>query len=519
MVSCASDESDSAKNSDAEGKTVFATEALTTRTSGVYNGNQIDFSWTPEDKLWVNDHSTLLSSKWSNIAGTQTSAKFRFDETLTEPTYPVRYTGKKAQRGDRVTIATSQSQSVPNDAAHIGEDGDCGTAIATLENGVYKFKLDHRAAYITFTPFYANEQLSDDVYVKSIKITANEPLAGTYDFDDTDGIKTSTVTAPSKSITLTLGEAFTIPTTATYSKNAGIMVVAPGTYTGVHVDYELVDKKTGADGYIRQTYSNPITFTAGKNKVMKGASFAMTNYQPNYYAWGATNPIWYNTAGAKPVLYSESLTPNLDASNSADMNTTVASGAGTTAQVTTAPFKDAINVNEAELYAFFGDPHYDIRTMWVENGHIFSHGIWFKKLDKIVPSLSHPAAYGWQSSGVQFNYQRNDYWKNWQEGDKDGELATGPKWTTNNVAQGKPANTNDYFYIPALGYTNVNGVLSRSLDGYEGVYWLSDGINVNFPTEPNQALCLHFGKEEVGLNIDSRKNYYPVFNGATLKQE
>ena len=156
----------------------------------------------------------------------------------------LRYTGNGNTQSDKVTIKAFQTQQTPNDASHIGTDGDCGTAKATRNGGRYTFKLDHKAAYLTFTPYYSKDELDNSVTVKSIKVTANENLAGTFDFND-NGLQTTSVTAPSKSVTLALTGAFNIPKASDHNKNAAIMVVAPGTYTNFTVEYTLADSQTG----------------------------------------------------------------------------------------------------------------------------------------------------------------------------------------------------------------------------------------------------------------------------------
>ena len=202
LASCGNDDTVQGDGSQGEkelkGLTEFAvkvTEQPTaTRTTGLYTGSRIDFYWTKDDRLWVNNTatSTLIQSTRDNInsqliAGGVTkvpTAKFYFPGTYTEATYPVRYTGYGNNAGDKVTIKAAQAQTTPNDGSHIGADGDCGTAIANRGgDGKYTFTLLHKAAYLTFTPYYSHG-FADDVKVTQIKVTANEALAGEFDFDD-----------------------------------------------------------------------------------------------------------------------------------------------------------------------------------------------------------------------------------------------------------------------------------------------------------------------------------------------
>lgn len=125
------------------------TKAAQTRTTGQYSGSGINFYWTAGDPLWVNKAETgepdLQQSTGSDIAehlesSTITggvkraaSASFYFDGTFTAQQYKVRYTGKNGTK-DKVTIKNEQTQTVVNDASHIGESGDCGTAVAQRQS-------------------------------------------------------------------------------------------------------------------------------------------------------------------------------------------------------------------------------------------------------------------------------------------------------------------------------------------------------------------------------------------------
>lgn len=75
--------------------------------------------------------SILTASTMSGGVQRADNAKFWFDGTHTYPTYPVRYTGKNSTSSDKVTIKAEQLQTIPNDASHLGESGDCGTTVPT----------------------------------------------------------------------------------------------------------------------------------------------------------------------------------------------------------------------------------------------------------------------------------------------------------------------------------------------------------------------------------------------------
>ena len=173
FAGCASDDTANKQNEQelgTEGLTSFVEEDNTTRTTGEYDGSGLNFYWTAGDRLWVNtgtatspvlkqdsknNISDLLVANPAIPTGVKRAAKakFWFAGTYTASSYPVRYTGKNGAK-DKVTIKSYQMQDIPNDASHIGKDGDCGIAQAQKQSdGRYHFTLDHKAAYITFMPY------------------------------------------------------------------------------------------------------------------------------------------------------------------------------------------------------------------------------------------------------------------------------------------------------------------------------------------------------------------------------
>ena len=256
------DSGNGAENKDLTGKTSFSiTSEAKTRTSGVYDSG-VNFYWTTNDNIWVKSGSTLTASSSNNITSTTASAKFYFDGIYTAQSYPVRYTGNASNSGNTVTIATSQNQDEANNATQLGTVGDCGVGTATRQtDGSYKFALNHEASYITFMPYYSKEELAASAVVTQINVTVanGESLAGTFNFSDS-GLGTANSSSSSNSVTLTLNgtsseTGFPIPKAATASKNAAIMVVAPGTYSTFKVTYTLYDSVTGTKSTISYTYS------------------------------------------------------------------------------------------------------------------------------------------------------------------------------------------------------------------------------------------------------------------------
>ena len=499
------DYSNSAKDKDLTGKTSFSiTSEAKTRTSGVYNSG-VDFYWTPSDNIWVNSGSTtsptLTASSSNNITSTTTSAKFYFDGTYTAASYPVRYTGNASTSGNTVTIATSQNQDEANNATQLGTVGDCGVGTATRQtDGSYKFTLSHKASYITFMPYYSKEALDASAVVTQIKVEAanGEKLAGTFNFSDT-GL--GAANSSSNSVTLTLNgtsptPGFPIPTTATASKNAAIMVVAPGTYSTFKVTYTLYDSVTRTNSTISYTYSD-INCTAGKNQVIK-TDLGMATYtsrKTNYYMWDAKSNYWDGYENSQPLL------------NDAEDTNYATSSADTRWYNTAFTYKvqkKAINSCKDEptfealtWYIKEGSPKLDNKTLWVFAHHLYVGGIWLKKQSKIS---------GFSS---EENCPGTDKW----------ELGKDIKFTV--AISGKPESSvrRDYFYLPALGQYKKGKLTDLGKKGY---YWASTPNPVNSGPESAgygnviSANCLRFGTDPELNNVYVR-NYYERYVGMQVQ--
>ena len=491
------DPNNSAKDKDLTGKTSFSiTSEAKTRTSGVYDGSGVDFYWTTNDNIWVNSGSatspTLTASSSNNITSTTASAKFYFDGTYTAASYPVRYTGNASSSGNTVTIATSQNQDEANNATQLGTVGDCGVGTATRQtDGSYKFTLSHKASYITFMPYYSKEALDASAVVTQIKVEAanGEKLAGTFNFSDS-GL--GAANSSSNSVTLTLNgnsstTGFPIPTTATASKNAAIMVVAPGTYSTFKVTYTLYDSVTGTKSTISYTYSD-INCTAGKNQVIK-TDLGMATYtsrKTNYYMWDAKSNYWNGYENSQPLLNNAENTNYAKLSDDTRWYNTAFTNKVQTKAINSC--KDEPTFEALTWYIKEGSPKLDNKTLWVFAHHLYVGGIWLKKQSKIS---------GFSS---EVNYPGTNTWIS------GGDI----KFTV--AISGKPESSvrSDYFYLPALGQY-VDGKLTGL--GEKGYYWASTPNPVNNGSRDAgygkiiSANCLRFGIDAQLNNVYVR-NYY-----------
>ena len=496
------DSGNGAENKDLTGKTSFSiTSEAKTRTSGVYDSG-VNFYWTTNDNIWVKSGSTLTASSSNNITSTTAaSAKFYFDGTYTAASYPVRYTGNASTSGNTVTIATSQNQDEANNATQLGTVGDCGVGTATRQtDGSYKFTLSHKASYITFMPYYSKEALDASAVVTQINVTVanGEKLAGTFNFSDS-GL--GAANSSSNSVTLTLNgtsstTGFPIPTTATASKNAAIMVVAPGTYSTFKVTYTLYDSVTGTNSTISYTYSG-INCTAGKNQVIK-TDLGMATYtsrKTNYYMWDAKSNYWNGYESSQPLLNNDENTNYARSSADTRWYNTAFTYKVQTKAINSC--KDEPTFEALTWYIGAGSPQLDNKTLWVFANHLYVGGIWLKKQSKI----SHFSS--------EENYQGTNTWDSGED----------IKFTV--AISGKPESSvrSDYFYLPALGQYKYGKLIDLGKKGY---YWASTPNPVNNGPESAgygnviSANCLRFGIDKQSNNVYVR-NYYERYVGMQVQ--
>ena len=517
MSACASEE---ANKQEPEQKQEPGTEGLTafvvdegTRTTADYDGSGLNFYWTAGDDLWVNNNTalpavvsknstnnigTLLAPKPANDKKTPT-AKFYFAGNFTAPSYTVRYTGKNSPSGSKVTIKAQQTQTIPNDASHIGEDGDCGTAVATKPAGgsKYNFTLDHKAAYLTFTPYNSQNAISA-VHIAQIKVTADKAICGQFDFND-NGINLTSRPAPSaanRSITLTLNTTatntgFPIHTGSApdYTKNSAVMVLAPGTYSTFTVEYTLRDNTTQKSGTITKTYNN-LTLNAGKNRRV-AADLQVKDYSPwfnNIYQWDAKAPYWDGVT--LPDVIQSNINYNSYGTPSANSHYNPDNSGIINAYYSC---KDLPNVNEMLYYVWYGNAHYDNSTLYAYKGHLYTGGLWLKKQSVIYKYLK-AAGYNQLSSQAAMK-------EKFCSSPSDAGTDQRPRYIGFQArvpTAGIPTPTSDYFYLPALGVF-ITGTLYGA--GSVGDYWTSTG----FRSSSTAAYDLIFQPTRVEVNLQEQR--------------
>ena len=385
------------------------------------------FFWETGDNIWVDKGGTLVASTSSDITGKTKTARFQLSGSFPNSSYPVYYTGKGSTSGDEVTIATSQTQSVPNDFSHLGVSGDCGAASATNNGTTFFFQLEHKAAYLCFLPRSANDVIANCTLTK-IEVTSDNPIAGTYDF--TGGTLAATPKSnSSNTITLTTGASgFPLNNTATdILKNGAYMVIAPGTHT-LMIRYWV---KSAVDN-IEATVTKYVQGTFAPNTVSEIKSKLDNSYNNvKYYMWDAQQDLWAGLESIQPTTVGASASTGLTRLDGSPRNSGhiygVPYGGDTELLAASHTFKDQPNNNEVRWYATAGDWYMDTKEAVVLMGHLYRGGFWCKKRAHIpgFNSTTAPAGYsGW-----------------------------GPVMT-----EGRPAyqDLDKYFYLPNLGKYSFN---------------------------------------------------------------
>lgn len=408
------------KAEDYKGMTCFSDEGPATRTAGKYVAQSstepahVAFLWTQGDKIWVNTTggTTFEKNDKDDISEQVATSNFYFKKNLTAESYKVRYTGTVSDKADEVVFAAKQKQTDPNAADLIGQYGDCGIATATKNaNQKYSFNLAHKAGYLVLTPYSSVHNFASTVGVRAVYVTANEGLTGTYTMA-ADG-KLTKKTEEGKQIVWYYQQdvaghdnideedgkpCLPIPATSDASKNGIIIVLPPGEYTNLSIEYLLVDPLSGGKGYYKKSYKGTVKVEAGKPHHI-AENIKLYEYDKNqYYTWDAASGeyFWKGHEARQPILpgdvisYREDGFP--DPTGTTDTRSYNHSQGHTTTVDGNKALKSAaaaMNVNEALWLVEKGSPMWDKTKLYAITYrgnvcHLFNTGVWFKTLKKIA---------------------------------------------------------------------------------------------------------------------------------------
>ena len=483
-VSCANEETTNDTVCINPNGTTFTASDVLTRTSMQHvKGGVGKFFWETGDNIWVDNNGTLVKSNASNITATATTAEFQVSGSFTNSSYPVFYTGTNSTSGNEVTIPTTQTQTAPDNTSHFGQSGDCGVATATRNSTGFKFKLEHKAAYLCFLPRCESASLGPNIYLTKIVVTSDNDITDTYTLDPTAETNTGALTGTGSGNKIelttkgnygsTYQNGFPLTnTSASLTTNGAYMVIKPGTHT-LRIRYWVKDVATHVEGTITKIIPS---HTFAKNEyVNMEADLQIKNYDgDHYYMWDAQNQYWYGYEWTKHLSgntgqptrnYTSS--SNYPQSSSDANNRWYYEGSGSPFDAThscaTLP-----NVNEMTWYAAEGDPRWDENELWTTMGHLYKGGMWFKKKAYIIGYNSNTA------------YDGTDWRTN----------SMGYSWPIS-LTLPSAADAGNYFYLPALGWY-ASGQLYNV--GSRGNYWSSSA----YPGNSNGAYAMFFGG---GLNV------------------
>ena len=494
-ASCANDdvaqENKQKKDNIPAGTTVFTgtSQPETTTRTAILNhtkGSDASVNWSSTDKIWVKDDG----GNWQQsgavtfpVATNKAQGIFALSGTYTGATHNILYTNKTVSGTQpQVEIKTTQTQSAPNNFDHAGESGDCGIATGNKAGNIYKFTLNHKAAYLCFIPRSSNPYVNRSKLIK-VEIMSDDDIAGTYNIAANGAL--TLASGGSKTITVTTGSGFAIDNSADdMSKNATYAVVAPGTHK-FRIRYWLRNTTDNPAGPIEGTVSKIVTLncTAGSIHDIT-ANLDPHDYDgDHYYMWDAQNQYWkgyeWNQGGSQPTI-SQGLTGATSSNDYAQSSTDSRwyhEGGGLGRFDATQSCATLPNVNELTWYADKGKPCWDGDELWTTMGHLYKGGIWFKK-KSVLQAEGH---YNSNTAYDGTDWRTNRNWKNWS------------------VSQTPPsaAEAGNYFYLPTLG-SYVSNRLSN-VGGY-GNYWSSSAN----PQASNTVYSLSFGYNSIFVAFDGR---------------
>ncbi|MFR5270308.1 MAG: hypothetical protein ACLTGI_06335 [Hoylesella buccalis] len=449
------------------------------------------FLWEPKDVIYVEDDNGKLYKSQNAINDAVARTTFLVNGSYsTKGQYDVYYCGTNSGAGaKKVVIAGSQTQSAFNNTKHFGATGDCGVAKATKTTvsgkSGYRFDLEHKASYLCFLPYMAPQWDRANLKLKSIEITSDNNISGTYDLTQA-GLSG---TGNSKTITLNVGRdglKLADQATATKSiKNSLYVVIAPGTHA-LKVKYTVLDAKNTVMTITKSYKSHNF----GANKICDiPVNLGVRHYSGhNYYMWDARENYWFghewDAADPWQPTTNNASNDGYPRSKTADASRWYHEGEGVFEASVNPFFKQLPNANEIGWYVLEGDAHWDNATPWKAFGTTHTGGIWLKKLSVIAQENDRELAA-------------------LKQADPNGKnLLTSSGYYSISPKNGKPADSEigKYFFLPALGYYD-SGELNDL--GFGGYYWSSSAT----PGNSSCAYYLNFYSGNVRLFSYSYRYY------------
>ena len=486
-------------------------------------GQGADAYWKWDDFIWVKDkNGTWQKSTHIELHDGGASAEFTLPGSKADylDGCEVRYTGHGAstfyaEQESPHTVGLYYHYTFPtaNDYSWAGHVGDCGSgkAKATGNPDKFNFTLAHKPAYLCFLPRCENAALAPNIRLTHIKMTAtkcyNNPSSNLVDLFGFDG---ETI-GPSGYglygagwIEMVISD-FPLTTAANPEANATYVIVRPDKYD-FKIEYTIKDPTTNLETVITDiktgiTLDKGVIYDVTAN--LKPKSFNVKDNK--WYMWDAKQDYWHGYENEQPTInWGE---PGATESQNYPKNDSDPRWYNPYWPNTGTPgytlrydaeknedFKSLPNSNEMYWYCYEGDPHKGSKV-YEQNGHLQNvNGIWLKKKAKILAD-KHMSA-----SSMEEGY----FWGAMVYIDSRVNI---PPFRPQ-AAQIKTTplgNTDDYFFLPALGY-----YLYGKLYGYGSVgdYWSvssypggPQAYTMRFDLVQNKVSVIESGQRFTGLPV------------------
>lgn len=527
------------------------------RTSAARNGSKFPFYWTKNDRIWVKNtdnkfyESHTVRKNTEKEEPTEKVAEGYFDlhGVFDGASYQVFYLGQahnvsegpedahrtKEETDVYVTIAKEQGQMKVEHMDHFGLAGDCGEATAYKQtDGTYQFVLDHKASYLAIYP-KKGEGIDNNVTISKLEITADgTDLAGDFPFSDGSLIGKTAVNNGKKSQTIYFktgtGEyEYGFPLETTNDKEKGIYVVIPPGEHKLTLKFYLFDEYHQKREVVKEynNYNYRVNKFVPLSPVLNADFPDIPLYESVWYKWDAASPYDYTVT---------------------NQNLNVAAPDTAYQSCRYMP-----NVNEVWWYLKNGDVRWDGTTeykvkcyelvkednewkrKYVEK--TITGGIWIKRKAAILNGEGGTTQCGHSSHGGNGPYFCEDHafygkaingdhvlgWYDFRiDREHDNDFNTDMVPNYNN---GKPADTKDYFFLPALGFydgTTISEIEDKP--AYQrvqtGYYWTrnvqpADAGATTDQKKQTPAYYLQFNKHGLHVNETSghRKKGYVAGDG------
>ena len=463
----------------------------------------VDYFWEKGDKIWTADNA----NGEAQITTTSPTAKFQMGKDYFTPTVALYYPGKNATKYNEVIIATTQTQTAPNNTQHLGAAGDCGTATAHQQlDGTYQFNLDHHAAYICLLPRSSNPYIQRSKIFK-IEIISEDNIAGTY----TLGMTGLTGTGSSKTITLTTGSGFEVNNTSTnQSLNAAYAVIAPGTHNLV-IRYWLRNTVDNPSGTIEGTVTKYFSGAFVANTVSPiTANLDIANHSSIYYQFDAKKHYWDGFESVQPKVngrhdehypgdYGDHTPPHQFEYGGRSYSITLG-------YAEDPPTENMPYFGDMTWYMRYGNPTYD-EELFTVMGHLYKGRVLMKK-STVLQTEGH-----WNTTVNAYGKTKLSYDK-WDIGYTFSDVGTGTFPSTISFPTSKTPLTysdrDNYFALPFLG-TYYHGTLEDV--GTKGFYWTNTNKNAY---DYMGAIPLEIFENEIKITESISRGYAMNEDGATM---